>query len=376
MIYANHAGTSWPKPPEVRRAVAETLEADPRTWGERFEAARAAVCGFLGIPAAQHERFLFTSGCTAALAVVLEDLPWRDGDVVLTSSVEHHALGRPVERLKASRGVLHVAVPYHPGRPLDLDFVRDALRRGGVRLVAATAASNVTGERLPVEDLARMAHDHDALCLVDAAQTAGVVPLDVAGLGADIVVFAGHKGPHGPQGVGGLWAAPHVFFESPGAVCEIDSGGRGRACASFPTYCDVGSANLAGTAGLAAGFRWLAAGGEERAGGRARRLAARLRDGLRERPSCSVHGGETSGLTAAVSLTIEGLELEHAEALFRELGIVVRAGSHCSPMALEALDAPAGTLRISFGPTNRDGDPQAILEAIDRIAARAWPRKT
>jgi selenocysteine lyase/cysteine desulfurase len=366
LIYANHAGTSWPKPDAVRAAVAETLAASPLEAEARFEAARAEVCEFLGI--GDPERFLFTSGCTSALAVALADLPWSPGDTILTSSLEHHALAGPVERL-AARAVRHVAAPYRPGRPVDLDFVRDALRRGAVRLVAVSGASNVTGELLPVAPLAELAHEHGAICLVDAAQTVGVVPVDVGRLGVDILVLAGHKGPLGPQGVGGLWAAPHVEFASPAAACGIGAG----ECRAAPGYCDVGSVNLAGAAGLAAGLRWIAERGIDASGGRARRLAADAVDALREVPGCTILGGVAAERSAAFSLRIAGLTPQRVEALLLRRGILVRAGAHCAPLALVALGEPGGTLRVSFGATSDDGDAAAVVDALREITAEEAP---
>lgn len=367
MLYLNNAGTSWPKAPAVPEAVAKTLKTGPQELEGVFEAARRTVCSFLGI--GELERFLFTSGCTAALAVALADLPWEGDDVVVTSSLEHHAMIRPIELLKRGRGVEHVAAPYRPGEPVDLDVVRQTLKRGRVRLVAVTAASNVTGELLPVAELAEMAHEHDALLLVDAAQTVGVVPVDVREIGADLLVFAGHKGPLGPQGIGGLWAAPEVVFESPNAACEIGGSGAAATCAPMPGYCDVGSVNMAAAAGLAAGLDGLSASASDPGFGQARALASELAAALRQRPGCTVYGGRDVERTATVSVTFDALPLAQAEAHFRRHGIVVRAGQHCAPLALVAIGAPEGTVRVSFGPFNRRTDLVALLAAVDAIGA-------
>lgn len=354
MIYANNAATSWPKPRSVTRAVRETLERGPEVAAETFETARAAICRTFGMR--DPERFLFTPGASSALAVAVADLPWEAGDVVVTSAVEHHALARPVEDLVAHRDVRHEVVPYAEGVPFDLDRLRAVLREGRVRLVAMTAASNVTGELLPVEEAIALAHEHGTLVLVDAAQTAGVVPIDVVKLGADLLVFAGHKGPLGPQGIGGLWAAPHVAFEPPGATCSIGD----EPCAPFPTYCDVGSANIAAAAGLAAGLTWLAT---ERRTGAGIALARELIERVRDRPGCRVFAPDAPR-TGAVSLAFDDLPLERAEAFFAERGVVVRAGTHCAPMALEAIGSPAGTVRVGFGPFNESPDVDAIAEVV------------
>ena len=354
MVYANHAGTSWPKPESVHRAIAAALEASP-TEGERiFEASRDVVCRALGIDSP--DRFLFTASCTSALSVALGDLPWESGDGIITSALEHHALARPVAQLVQHRGVRHHIAPYRPGAPVDLDFVRDRLAAGGVRCVAMTAASNVTGELLPIETVVSLAHEHGALCLVDAAQTFGVIPTNVRDLGADILTFAGHKGPHGPQGIGGLWAAPHVTFDSPQAKCSV---AEGAACGSFPGYCDVGSVNVAGAAGLAAGIEWRSRLEHDAA----REQARHLIDEIRDVDGCDVIAPE-SERTATVSIRLRDLAVADAERLFLEHGVILRAGAHCAPMALDALGLPDGTLRFSFGPTTTDADRKLVSDAI------------
>lgn len=376
MIYANNAGTSWPKPDAVYEAAREALAAPPPRWSQLFEDSRAGIARALGIP--DPAELLLTPGCTAALALSIGDLPWESGDVVLTSALEHHALARPVQKLVWERGVVHELAPRSEDGPIDLERVRDILAAGRVRLIAFTAASNVTGELLPVRELIALAHAHGALALVDAAQVVGVVPFgvgeapadldpddlsDLRGLGADLVAVAGHKGALGPLGIGGLWARRGVVFTSPSAACEVGAGPR-ESCAPRPGFCDVGSTNLAGAAGLAAGLRWL----REEGGGEPRALATTLANALRERAGCRVLGG-TGLRTATLSLEVDRLDLHQAEAQFAEAGIVVRAGQHCAPLALEALGAPRGTLRVSFGPFNTPGDVAQILAAID--AARA-----
>jgi len=360
-IHGNHAGTSWPKPPGVADAMREALLAAPDRHTAIFTDAHAAIARHLALPAP--ERLLLTSSCTHALSIAIGDLPWQDGDVVITSSLEHHALARPVTKLVHDRGVVHERSPYAPGQPFDLAFAERVLRGGRVRVVGVTGASNVTGEVLPVREIVDLAHRHGALVLLDAAQIAGTLQPPPGTLGADLVVFAGHKGLQGPLGIGGLWAAPPVRFECPAALCEIGRDDAGRATAPFPGFCDVGSVNLPAAAGLAAAIAWL----EQRpAADRERplRLAARLHTELRARSRCHVLGGDGPH-TATRSVHLDGLPLDRAEAHFAARGIVVRAGSHCAPMALEALGTPAGCLRIGFGPTNHDGDVDAVLAAID-----------
>ena len=364
MIYANAAGTSWPKPAGVVEAAQHAMLADPAGNAGLYRDGHGAVQRFFGIPDASADRLLLAPSCTSALAVAISDLVWREGDVVLTSSLEHHALARPVQKLVWERGVVHEQVPYRDGVPCDLDQVERRLRAGGVRLVAVTGASNVTGELLPIAELAKLTKAHGALLLLDAAQVAGVVPVDVAALGVDLLAFAGHKAMLGPFGIGGLWAAPHVPFTCPTATCEVGAAPGGGIRAPFPGFCDMGSVNFPALAGLAASISWLQARDPEQRE-RPRRLARRLLEGCRERSGCRVLGGD-GPRTATVSFVLDGVPLDAAQQHFRDRGVVVRAGTHCAPMALDALRQPQGCIRVSFGPHNADADVDAVLAAIDR----------
>jgi cysteine desulfurase/selenocysteine lyase len=368
LIYLNNAATSWPKPVEVAEAVTATMEAGPESYSKSFQEARKATARLLGID--DTKRLLLTPGCTTALSIAIQDLPWESGDTVITSSLEHHALIRPVQSLALTRGVEHLASPYRPGEPFDLEFLENQLRSRKVRLVAVTAASNVTGELLPIREITRLAHEQGALVLVDAAQTAGIIPLAVEAVGIDILVFAGHKGPLGPQGIGALWAAPEVLFQSPDASCDLEQKQNSAAvCNDFPGYCDVGSVNAAGAAGLAAGIRWHLNNEKENLGSSQRDLASRLVHALSDMPLVNVFGGKNAERTAAVSIRIEPLPVSKAEGYFREQGIIVRAGRHCAPMALHAIGAPEGTIRVSFGPFNTESDLQQIVVAIRSAAS-------
>lgn len=373
MIYANNAGTSWPKAPGVHEAVLGTLEADPDTWGVIFERAHSEVALCLGV---RHhpERLMITSGCTAALATLLTTLPWSQGDRLVTSALEHHALARWATALGLERGVEHAASPYAPGHPMDLEWVERTLKQGRVRLIACTMASNVTGEVLPVAELGQLAHAHGALLLVDAAQTAGTVPLDCEALGVDMLTFAGHKGPLGPQGVGGFYAAPHVTFRTPSASCDVHAvPGQGTvseaACSLFPSWCDVGSVNLAGLAGLAAGFRWLREQGSESRGHHVRSLTEQLWCGLEQLPGVALLGGPDSHKrTAVVSLQAEQRTPGELQKGLAVQGIQVRAGFHCAPWAHDVLGtASQGTLRISLGVFNTSDDVDTIVAGLNRL---------
>lgn len=364
MIHANHAGSTWPRPPGVAGAMLQVLAAEAPQQARLYDEAHATIARWFGVPTS--ERLVPTGSCTQALAIVLGDLPWRPGDVVVTSSLEHHALVRPVQKLVHERSVVHRAMPRAADGPIDLEAVEATLRAGRVRLVAVTGASNVTGELLPIADLAALAHAHGATFLLDSAQVAGVLPCDVRELGVDVLVFAGHKGLHGPLGIGGFWAAPDVAFECPAAQCEIATDGAPRVpTAPFPGFCDTGSVNLPALVGLAAGLAWLE-GQPTSVRERPVRLAAWLRQQVRARWPQRLLGGNGPH-TGALSLRLEAERLVLAEAHFAARGIVVRAGQHCAPMALAALGVPQGCLRLSLGPQNDDDDAAAVLAGLEAL---------
>lgn len=367
-IYLNNAGTSYPKPKSVVQAIGETLVAPPETYPQIYQQALKIVEQALGVPAG---RTLLTSSCTQALDVALSELSWASGDVVLTSQLEHNAVVRPVENLVRNKGAVHKRVPYRPGQPLDLEFIEKVLKQGKTRLLMLSTASNVTGEVLPLMQAVELAHRYGALVFADAAQTFGVMDESPAALGVDLIAFAGHKGPLGTQGIGGLWVKPGVTFSqriSDGApvTCEVGKAKPGRGDCTYepmPGYCDVGGVNMPALAGMAAGLR---AFGEERKTQmlRARQLAAELARGAREMRGVRVFGHHAGVQTAIVSLQHEALPLNTAEAYFSSHNIRVRAGSHCAPDAMAAIQAPAGTIRISFGPHNNSADLARVLSAL------------
>ncbi|MFG0318572.1 MAG: aminotransferase class V-fold PLP-dependent enzyme [Planctomycetota bacterium JB042] len=370
MIHLNHAGTSWPKPKEVLAAATATLESPPGIAGDILGAGARAVARLLDVSGEAGEaRVSLTTGCTSALSLALPLLPWARGDAVITSGLEHHALAGPIETLTRIAGIEWDAVAPGGGAAIDLERVEARLRKGGVRLVAATFASNVTGEILPIAELAHLAHEHGALFLLDAAQAAGNVPLRVPALGADLVVLAGHKGPLAPPGVGALWIAPHVEMRAPAATCALPTSDAAPVCRPAPGFCDVGSANLPAVAGLTAGIEHLLGRGLDavRAHGLAR--TERLLAGLARIEGVTVGGPpDAAARLAVVSVTLAGETPAAAERrLLEEHGVVARAGHHCAPLAHETLGTTAeGTLRFSFGPDSTDADVDAVLVALDR----------
>jgi selenocysteine lyase/cysteine desulfurase len=358
--YLNNAGTSFPKPQPVLEAIKRALNCSPGDYPELIRTSVSTVAQHLGV---SRDRLLLTTGCSQALDVAITELPWAAGDRVITSHLEHHAVNRPLGNLVRQRGVVHLRAPYTPGSPFDLAFLEHKLKEGRVKLVAVSTASNVTGEILPLATISQLARGYGALVLADAAQTFGLLDDALPTRHCDLLTFAGHKGPLGPQGVGGLWASETVSFASPETACEL---GAPVCAAPMPGYCDVGGINVAGLSGVAAG---LVAWGAERAGRnrRAQGLAAALAAGAREISKVTVFGHRGGPQTAAVSLVHQNLPVARAAAYFASCGIVVRAGAHCAPDALVAVGAAEGTVRLSFGPHSSHDDLNAALRALEAL---------
>lgn len=349
-LYLNAAGTSWPKPPSVKAAVAAALDRDPAAWAEDFEAHHRAVARFFGLD--DPATLLLTPGGTSALALAIADLPWAAGDAILISGHEHLAVERPALALR-DRGVETIVAPRAGDEPVDLDFVQDTLRGRPVRLVAFTEACNVTGEILPRAELARLAHEHGALALVDGAQTAGWLTHDLPGSEVDLFAFTGHKALHGVWGVGGLYVRPGLEMRTP----------RRDAPNPRPGYCDGGSVDRAALAGLAAAVAWLGAPAQRDRLARARAVADRFVDAVAERARVHRHPGPH---LPTVALTVSGRSPSALAAALARRDVIASGGEQCAPLAHSTLGTgTSGALRLSFGPAHA---PEHAIRAAEALA--------
>jgi cysteine desulfurase family protein len=391
-VYLDNAATSGARPPEVAEAVRRALvevSANPGRSAHALaleaarlvEDARAEVASLVGAPRCAH--VVFTKNATESISTVLAGLPLAGG-TVLASSWEHNAVMRPLRWLERSRGVRVELVPPGGGSPLDLGRLEERLarpaRRPGeeVRLVACQAASNVTGAVMPVAEVGALARRAGAFLLVDAAQGAGVLDIDVERDGIDALALTGHKSLYGPPGTGALW------LRDPGAVEPLVRGGTGSRSAEEeqpefpPDRFESGTLNVPGLAGLAAGVRYV----KSRTSGAIRRELARLTDRLtgllRQTPGVALHGpavGEVGrrpdkleGRIAVVSFTLEGIPADRAAAGLERRGVMCRAGLHCAPRAHRTLGTvPGGTVRFSLSIFNTAAEVDAAVEALREV---------
>ena len=377
VIYFDNAATSWPKPVAVTAAMVEQAHdagGNPGRAGHRMsiaaarvvEGARDALAGLFRAP--DPSRIVFTLNGTHALNLALHGL-LRPGDHVVTTSVEHNSVMRPLRHL-AARGVELSVVTCAADGSLDLDTVRHAMRPA-TRLLVTTHASNVVGTLLPVADLGALARAHGVRYLVDAAQTAGATAIDVEATGIDLLAFPGHKGLLGPTGTGGLYVGDGV------GLMPLVRGGTGSDSASesqpefLPDVHESGTLNVAGIAGLGAAVRFLSDLGIDAVRAHERRLVTRFLAAASDVPGMTVFGPrDATRQCGVVSFNIAGATpSEVGHLLDDSFGIMARTGLHCAPAAHRTIGTfPDGTVRFSFGWFNTEAEVDVSIAALLQIS--------
>jgi len=373
-IYLDNAATTWPKPEEVYRAVDTAMRehgANPGRGSYRMsigaqrivDETRQEVCRLFNAP--NPERVIFTLNCTDALNIVLKGLI-KSGDRVVTGPYEHNSVTRPLYSLGRSGAQIVMAKPTKTFG-IDLDHFREVCR-DRVDYVVLSHASNVTGYVSPVKEIAEITHERGGLLILDTAQSAGDLEIDMQDLGVDILAAAGHKGLYGPMGTGVL------VLSAPLPVKPFREGGTGFKSESpeqpeeYPWRLEAGTLNLPGIAGLAAGVRFVRSIGVNAIAEHEASLARVLADGLRQIDGVSVFC-DPAPRTGVVSFRLDAADVAVTGTILDEaFGIAVRTGLHCSPAAHRAIGTlPEGTVRVSFGQFNTSGDVDALLAAVRQI---------
>ncbi len=381
-IYLDNAATSWPKPPEVYAAVDHFQRHVGAAAGRspyreavdvtrRIETVRAMCARLFG--ARDPAQLVFTSGGTEALNLAIHGL-LRPGDRVVTSSAEHNSVLRPLAELETRAQVEVVRLPCDTAGIVAAADLAQALARP-TRLVALTHASNVTGAVQPIGELAAIVRAGGARLLVDAAQTAGHLPIDVERWDLDLLAASGHKGMLGPLGTGLLYIRPGLE----GEIASLRQGGTGtrshedRQPESLPDKYESGNPNVPGILGLGAGVEYLLGQGIAAVERRIRERGQQLLAGLRKIPAISVIGSpEIAPALGLVSLTIEGYDPhEAAAALDEAFRVQVRPGLHCAPAMHRRLGTleRGGTVRLSLGPMTTSDEIDQTLEALRQLVA-------
>jgi len=372
-IYLDNAATSFPKPETVYQAVMHTMReigASPGRGGHRrsLEAGRLlfrtreAIATLINTP--DSSRIIFTHSATEAINMALRGT-LRPGDHVITSSMEHNSLLRPLYLLRKHGIEVTIVAAGSDGR-IDPDDVRAALRPN-TRMVAVAHISNVSGTIQAVDLIAGIAREAGALFLVDAAQSAGCEPIDVVKSGIDLLAAPGHKGLLAPQGTGFLYAASTV------PIKPLLAGGTGSSATdeeqpdTVPDGFEAGTHNLPGIAGLKAGAEFVLAQGVALVGEKERRLAGLAAERLADFPGVSICGSSDPAARGGVlSFTTTGMDpAALAFMLDQDFDIAVRSGLHCAPEAHRTLGTfPGGTLRISPGWFNTAEEIAIFCDAV------------
>ena len=379
-VYLDNAATSFPKAPGVGEAMCRYVERLGRNVGRgsyapAMEAAggvlavREKLAALVGAP--DPRNIIFTPGATWGLNLLLRGL-LRPGDRVITSPMEHNAVLRPLEQLRAA-GVTVELLPCTDRGELVLDGLAERLP--GARAVALTHASNVSGTLFPIAQVGALCRQAGVFFLVDGAQTLGVLPVDVAAMGIDGLAFPGHKGLLGPQGIGGLALSPALAQ----ALEPVVSGGTGSMSESLamppflPDKFEAGTLNLPGIFGLGAALDYLAAEGETLRA-RERKLARHLWYRLMELDGEGLRvlgSGEPDRRVGVVSVDFPGRDNgEMAFRLEQEYGVQTRCGLHCAPLAHRTLGTfPQGAVRFSVGPFNTFAEIDYLEGALEELLA-------
>lgn len=383
MIYFDNTATSFPKPPCVAEAMAKFLNeigANPGRSGHRLAIesgrivyrAREAVAELFQV--ADPLRIVFTANVTEALNLALHGL-LKPGDHVITSSMEHNSMMRPLRCLE-QEGVELTVVPCSAQGVLDPQNIESAIRSNTV-MIALNHASNVVGTILPVAEVGGIARQHDLLLLVDAAQTAGVLPIDMEKDGIDLLGFTGHKSFYGPMGTGGLIIGERVDIEK---FEPIKCGGTGSRSEFeqqpefLPDKFESGTPNAVGLAGLNASLRWMLERGIDQIRSHEIQLTRRLLEELTSIAGVKVYGGlDAEKQIATVSFNILGKEpSEIGLRLDEEFGILCRVGLHCSPASHKTIGTfPTGTVRFGLGFFNTINEVDFAITAIQQLAEEA-----
>lgn len=380
-IYLDNAATSWPKPEAVyevvdwyQREVGATTgrgayrEADEAT--RRVRTTRERLARLLGV--ARPDHIVFTANGTESLNLALHGV-LRPGDHVITSVVDHNSVLRPLRFLEEHREIAVDRVPCSRDGIVDPQAMRRAIRPR-TRMIALVHASNVTGALQPIEEVGALAAEYGLIYLVDAAQSAGHLPIDVRRTGAHLFAAPAHKGLLGPSGLGLLYIAPGC---EP-SVRPLRQGGTGtqsdedRQPDTLPDKYEPGNLNVPAVLGLGAGVAFLEQLGLEQVHRQSVELTARLLDGFAGIAGVTVYGPPAAHQrVGVVSISVAGVDPRVVAAtLDSARRIQVRAGVHCAPLMHRALGTTelGGTVRFSTSVFTTPADVDAAVEAVAEIA--------
>lgn len=390
-LYLDNAATSFPKPAAVMEAMVRYAtelgaSAGRGAYREAVETAAAINECRRRLNKLFHgedlNHFVFTLNCTDALNLAIKGMLFHSSHVTghatahaICTHIDHNSILRPLNAL-VDQGLVEqtrVAVDAATGL-VDLDELRRAIRPE-TKLIAITHVSNVTGTVQPIREIGKIAREHEVALVVDAAQSAGHVPIDVQADCIDLLAAPGHKGLLGPLGTGFLYIRPGMERN----VATIREGGTGSVSEQdrqpdfMPDKYEPGSHNAIGIIGLSEGVQWVSERGIERIAAHELDLVRTFLEGVSDVEGLTYYGPRgVRNRTGVFSVRIDGLEpYELAAVLESHYGILTRPGLHCAPLAHEALGTSGfgGTTRLSFGPFLSVQDIQFAADALAEVAA-------
>ena len=376
MIYFDNAATTIRKPLCVVQAMTEAMctlgNSGRGTHDSALSASRiiydtrAALAELFD--AESPDRIAFTANSTHALNIAIKGV-LRPGDHVITTSLEHNSVLRPLYELE-DQGVQLTILPADAmGNICYEDFEKEI--RSNTRAIVTTHGANLTGNLLDVYRIGAVARKHDLIYIVDASQTAGVFPIDVQNMHIDILCFTGHKGLLGPQGIGGIYVRDGV------EIRPLLSGGSGvqtylrKHPPQMPTALEAGTLNGHGIAGLGAAVRYLRQTGLDTIRQKEQELMWAFYNQVRQIPGITVYGDfSTTNRCAIVSLNVRDYDSgEVSDALYAEYGIATRPGAHCAPLMHKALGSvEQGAVRFSFSHYNTMEEVKIAVSALQELA--------
>jgi cysteine desulfurase family protein len=313
---------------------------------------------------------VFTKNCTEALNVALKGL-LKTGDHAITTSMEHNSVLRPLTSLQ-KRGVEVTIVEADSTGYVAPEKVAEAIKPN-TKLIAVIHASNVFGTIMPIEEIGKVAHEHGVLFMVDGAQTAGIVPIDMERCFIDVLCIPGHKGLMGPAGTGALLVKEGVNVD------PFIEGGTGSLSESteqpsfMPDRLESGTQNIPGIAGLRAGLEYINSLSLDTIFHHEQELTGMFLDGLQQLHGVTVYGPrDLSRMVGVISISIDGKDPSQvSNILDQEYGIATRPGLQCAPLAHKSVGTfPIGTVRFSVGWFNSKEDIEATLDALKEITRR------
>jgi len=380
-IYFDNAATSWPKPEETYAAMdrfGRLVGGSPGRSGHRLSIesgrvimnTREALAQLFGID--YPFQLVFTKNATEALNLAITGF-LAPGDHVITSSMEHNSVMRPLRALE-SKGVELSVLRCSPRGELDPTDLPPAIRTN-TKVVVLTHASNVTGTIMPIREVGNIVREHGLILCVDAAQTAGALPIDVADMNVDLVAFSGHKSLFGPQGTGGLYIRKGIEENiKPLIVGGTGSRSEYESQPEFmPDRYESGTLNTVGIAGLGAGVEYILGRGIDVIRAGEITLTQHFLDGLKSIGGVQIYGpSDASRQISVVSFNIDGMTPSEVSFDFDEqFDIMSRPGLHCAPSAHRTIGTfPGGTVRLSFGCFNTEEEIRCALDALRKLSRK------